>query len=66
MDERTVLKKIKFIDNYKAAKNAATGSEVDSNANVTSKNIATMSAELSKPDFIDVNRAIVNKYLGAK
>ena len=66
MDERTVLKKIKFIDNYKAAKNAATGSEVDSNANVTSKNIATMSAELSKPDFIDVNRAIVKKYLGAK
>ena len=66
MDERTVLKKIKFIDNYKAAKNAATGSEVDSNANVTSKNIATMSAELSKPDFIDVNRALVKKYLGAK
>ena len=66
MDERTILKKIKFIDNYKAAKNAATGSEVDSNANVTSKNIATMSAELSKPDFIDVNRAIVKKYLGAK
>ena len=66
MDERTILKKIKFIDNYKAAKNAATGSEVDSNANVTSKNVATMSAELSKPDFIDVNRALVKKYLGAK
>jgi len=66
MDERTLSKKLKFIDNYKVATNAATGSEVDSNANVSSKNIATMSAELSKSDFIDVNRAITKKYLLAK
>lgn len=66
MDERTLNKKLKFIESYKAAQNAATGSEVDSNANVTSKNVATMSAELSKPDFIDVNRAIVKKYLLSK
>ena len=63
MDERTLNKKLKFIENYKVAVNAASGSEVDSNANVTSKNVATMSAELSKPDFIDVNRALVKKYL---
>ena len=66
MDERTLSKKLKFINSYKEAANAATGSEVDANANVTSKNIATMSAELSKPDFIDVNRAITKKYLLAK
>ena len=66
MDERTLQRKLKFIDNYKTAINAASGSEVDANANVTSKNIATMSAEISKPDFIDVNRAIVKKYLYAK
>ena len=66
MDERTLNKKLKFIDSYKVAANAASGSEVDSNANVTSKNIATMSSELSKPDFIDVNRAITKKYLSAK
>lgn len=66
MDEKTINRKIKFIDNYKAATNAASGSEVDQNANVTSKNIATMSAELFKPDFIDVNRAITKKYLSIK
>ena len=66
MDDRTLQRKLKFIDNYKTAVNAASGSEVDANANVTSKNVATMSAEISKPDFIDVNRAIVKKYLLAK
>jgi len=66
MDERTLNKKLKFIDNYKQAKNAAAGSEVDANANVTSKNIATMSAELSKSEFIDINRALVKKYLFKK
>lgn len=66
MDERTLSKKLKFIESYKSASNAATGSEVDSNANVSSKNIATMSAELSKSDFIGVNRALTKKYLLAK
>ena len=55
MDERTLNKRLKFIDAYKKASNAATGSAVDANANVTSKNIATMSAELPKPEFIDIN-----------
>lgn len=32
----------RFIDNYAKAKNAADGSEIDPNANVTSKNIATL------------------------
>jgi len=63
MDSRVLEKKLKFIDNYKKASNAATGSQVDANANVVSKNIATMSTELSKPDFIDINRAITKKYL---
>lgn len=30
MDERTLNKKLKFIESYKAAVNAASGSEVDS------------------------------------
>lgn len=63
MDERTLQRKLKFIDNYKTAVNAASGSEVDANANVVSKNIATMSAELPKSDFIDISRAIFKKYL---
>lgn len=52
-------KKIDFIHKFIGASNAATGSEVDSNANVTVKSLAVMEAELFKREFIDVNRAMV-------
>lgn len=48
-----------FIDSYIAAQNAASGSEVDSNANVTHKTLATLEAELYKPLTIELNRAKV-------
>lgn len=48
-----------FIDRYLRAKNAATGSEVDANANVAKKTLATMEAELYKPFTIALNRAKV-------
>lgn len=51
--------KLAFIKNYVAAENAAEGSVVDPNSNVTSKNISTMEAELYKFENIQVNRAIV-------
>ncbi|MCW9036509.1 anaerobic ribonucleoside-triphosphate reductase [Altibacter sp.] len=54
-----VHKKIDFIDHYICSSNAADGSKVDANANVTSKNIATMEAELNKDINIQVNRALV-------
>ena len=41
-------KKWKYIEDYKHASNAATGSEVDSNANVTVANVATLSAEITE------------------
>lgn len=63
MSKESVETKLKFIRNYIAASNAATGSEVDSNANVTSKNVATMCAEIPKRDMIELNRAIVKEYL---
>lgn len=66
MDQRTLDRKLQFIEDYKKASNAATGSVVDSNANVTSKNVATLSTELSKKDFIDINRALTKKYLFKK
>lgn len=59
-------KKWKFIEDYKAATNAATGSQVDSNANVTSKNVATLSAELPKKDFVSLSYYIMYKYLEKK
>ena len=63
MNKDDLLKKQKFIEEYTKASNAATGSEFDSNANVSSKNIATLETELSKKDFIDINRFTIKNYL---
>ena len=63
MDQKTLEKKLKFIDDYNKASNASTGSQYDSNANVASKNLATQECELSKKDFIDLNRALVKRHL---
>jgi len=54
-----VNQKINFIDNYISATNAADGSKMDANANVSSKNIATMEAELNKDINIQVNRQLI-------
>lgn len=53
--------KINFIDQYLKAGNAADGSKLDSNANVTTKNIATLEAEINKDINIQINRAMVCK-----
>lgn len=54
--------KIDFINSYRKAKNAATGSKYDSNANVEHKNICTCAGELVKGDKIGVNRLLmINK-----
>lgn len=51
--------KIDFIQNYIKAENAAEGSRLDANANVTHKNIATLEAEINKDINIQINRALV-------
>ncbi|WP_347924258.1 anaerobic ribonucleoside-triphosphate reductase [Pontimicrobium sp. SW4] len=61
LTETQVNNKINFIDQYINSSNAADGSKVDANANVTSKNIATMEAELNKDINIQVNRALVKR-----
>ena len=64
MDKNSLNKKLNYLKSYMdVTKNAATLSAVDSNANVTSRNVATMFAELPKEDTIAVNRAIVEEYL---
>jgi hypothetical protein len=40
------------------ANNAADGSTVDANANVTQKNIATLEAEINKDINIQINRSL--------
>lgn len=55
-------KYVGFINKYKAASNASTGSEVDSNANVQFKNVTTMSGEIPKKIYIGTNRLLmINK-----
>ncbi|MCF0175328.1 MAG: ribonucleoside-triphosphate reductase, partial [Bacteroidales bacterium] len=49
-------KKRDFIRDYIDAKNAATGSKFDANANVTRKNIVTLGNELYKENNIKQNR----------
>ena len=58
--------KLDFINNYIKAENAAEGSLVDSNSNVTSKNVSTMEAELYKFETIQVNRMIIYERLKEK
>lgn len=58
-ESRALNEKKQFIKNYAKAKNAATGSKYDANANVTEKNIVTLNGELFKGDVIKVNRAIL-------
>lgn len=52
-----------FIDQYQKAANAASGSQVDANSNVSTHNIATMSAELHKKKNIMINRLMVHDKL---
>lgn len=55
-------KYVNFINKYKKAINASSGSEVDSNANVENKNIATMQGEIPKREIIGTNRLLmINK-----
>lgn len=54
-----IYDRLGFIESYIEAQNPATGSEVDSNANVTHKTLATLEAELYKPCTIELNRRLV-------
>lgn len=63
MQPDTTENKIAFMRKYMTAKNAATGSDVDQNANVSTKNIATMAAELPKKDIIALNRELMRQKL---
>lgn len=52
-------KYVNYIKKYRIPSNAATASEVDSNANVESKNIATCDGELCKREKIGCNRLLM-------
>ena len=58
-EDRLIENKRLFIENYKEAENASTGSKFDSNANVENKNVATLSGELHKRENILLNRKLM-------
>jgi len=60
LNQEQINNKKDFIKDYFAAKNAADGSKMDANANVSHKNIATLEAELLKDCFVQINRALVH------
>ena len=62
-EDRETRDRIKFLIDYCAAGNAATGSKFDANANVDKKNIATLIGELPKGNFIRLNRRLLTDRL---
>jgi ribonucleoside-triphosphate reductase len=60
LNQDQINNKKNFIKDYFAAQNAADGSKMDANANVSHKNIATLEAELLKDCFVQINRALVH------
>ncbi|MBT1063412.1 anaerobic ribonucleoside-triphosphate reductase [Bowmanella sp. Y26] len=65
LNDEQLQDKLDFIQAYQHAVNAADGSKLDANANVTHKNIATLEAELMKDCVIQINRALVKNKIAA-
>ena len=65
LEDREVRDKLKFLIDYCNAKNPASGSKYDANANVENKNIATLIGELPKSNFIRLNRKLLTDRLKA-
>jgi ribonucleoside-triphosphate reductase len=62
-EDRETRDRVKFLIDYCAAGNAASGSKFDANANVDKKNIATLIGELPKENFIRLNRRLLTDRL---
>ena len=63
LSNHQVKNRLDFIRSYTEASNASSGSEVDANANVTRKTLATLEAEVYKPYTIALNRQLVTEKL---
>jgi ribonucleoside-triphosphate reductase (formate) len=61
LSPKQLNEKMLFIQDYLLAANAADGSKMDANANVTQKNLATMESEIMKDFFVQVNRTQVSR-----
>lgn len=59
--DRLIEDKRLYIEEYKNASNASSGSKYDANANVENKNIATLSGEVNKKENILLNRKLLTR-----
>lgn len=59
LSKEQLKQKKEFASVYTNAKNAASGSEMDSNANVSSKNVATLSSEIFKDFGVQLKRSLI-------
>lgn len=59
LKKKQIKDKIDYIHQFMNASNAATGSAVDANSNVTNKDIAVLESELYKDFTIQINREMV-------
>lgn len=59
IDDTLIDEKVNFIQRYIEASNAAEGSKYDANANISSKNLATLENELNKDINIAINRKLM-------
>lgn len=62
-EDREVQDKLNFLVDYCDARNPASGSKYDANANVENKNIATLIGEIPKSNFIRMNRRMLTDRL---
>lgn len=56
LSQKDLKEKLDFVSKYMSGGNAATLSEVDPNANVSSKNVATLANEINKDINVQINR----------
>ncbi len=66
LTEEQIKAKKAYMNRYIGAQNAADGSTLDANANVSSKNIATLGAEMNKDVNVQVNRSLVMDKIEAR
>lgn len=61
LTKQQIEDKYNFVQSYIDAKNAASGSTVDANSNVTTKTVSTLGGEIFKDFAIQMNRYTIHK-----
>ena len=63
LTDQQIADKKEFVNKYIGAENAATGSELDANANFDCKNVNTLSGEIWKDFNAQMKRSFVSEFI---